>query len=187
MYNDETGNVAAVGSTRVELCVKNKEDGWKGGRGVKVSGRSIRLRGHCSATQCENEKCRIGRKMGEQKPASSKGLETVAGQTGWTTKTRCDYYYYYYYYSCDVLQSRKFRLRRDARILFSSLISRLPPCLFFFLFSNHHVNVNTNIIIHEIREKSKVGETWWQMEDGGTRGNYGVREQEGRKVKNSKN
>lgn len=70
--------------------------------------------------------------MGEQKPASSKGLETVAGQTGWTTKTRCDYYYYYYYYSCDVLQSRKFRLRRDARILFSSLISRLPLCLFFF-------------------------------------------------------
>lgn len=98
---------------------------------MKVSGRSIRLGGHCFATQCENEKCRIGRKMGEQKPASSKGLETVAGQTGWTTKTRCDYYYYYYY-SCDVLQSRKFRLRRDARILFSSLISRLPPCLFFF-------------------------------------------------------
>lgn len=80
-------------------------------------------------------------KIGEQKPlrASSKGLETVAGQTGWTTKTRCDYYYYYY--SCDVLQSRKFRLRRDARILLVA-DSRVSPRVFFFffffVFRTHH-------------------------------------------------
>lgn len=105
-------------------------------------------------------------KIGEQKPlrASSKGLETVAGQTGWTTKTRCDYYYYYY--SCDVLQSRKFRLRRDARILLVA-DSRVSPRVFFFSFFSFfehttNVNVNTNIIIHE---KSKVGGTWWKMEE----------------------
>lgn len=111
-------------------------------------------------------------KIGEQKPlrASSKGLETVAGQTGWTTKTRCDYYYYYY--SCDVLQSRKFRLRRDARILLVA-DSRVSPRVFFFFsffsFFEHttNVNVNTNIIIDiiTIREKSKVGGTWWKMEE----------------------
>lgn len=130
-------------------------------------------------------------KIGEQKPlrASSKGLETVAGQTGWTTKTRCDYYYYYY--SCDVLQSRKFRLRRDARILLVA-DSRVSPRVFFFFsffsFFEHttNVNVNTNIIIHDTREI----ESWGNMvEDGGTRGGDRGQRIRGEKVEitNSRN